>query len=386
MKALAVLPPDRWIEINLLDTLRRYYCDQLRVFTYPGGMGCLGSRLWRKQRDDLTVELVRSARALKAAGELDFIFCMVYDDFLTVETAEQLRQLNVPMVNYHVDMAFQWYRVINTAPYFDLLAVAQTTHAQDLASYNENIYSMPMAANPDWYGADGSPASDVRHDLSFVGSFNPFRRALIADCVTHGFKPAVYGRGWQSSAPSPYRFDWDCYKLWHDLRHYAVPRLRAEGVSSLIEAVRRKVSRGRTLPEVVGPEFHPPCSDEALPVIFRSSKVNLGFSDTGWHADSRVVPSGNLQCRLRDFEVPMSGGFYLVQRAPGHDEYYTLGEEIETWTTSEELIDKLSYFSTHEDAAGRIREAGRKRAMASHTWRHRFDGMFQRLRDSGAMV
>ena len=76
MKALAVLPPDRWIEINLLDTLRRYYCDQLRVFTFPGGMGCLGSRIWRKQRDDLTVELVRSARALKAAGELDFVFCM----------------------------------------------------------------------------------------------------------------------------------------------------------------------------------------------------------------------------------------------------------------------------------------------------------------------
>ena len=82
----------------------------------------------------------------------------------------------------------------------------------------------------------------------------------------------------------------------------------------------------------------------------------------------------------------MSGGFYLVQRAPGHDEYYHLGEEIETWTTSEELIDKLSYFSTHEDAAWRIREAGRKRAMASHTWRHRFDGMFQRLRDTGALV
>ena len=49
--------------------------------------------------------LIRAACALKAAGELDLLFCIVYDDFLTVETAQQLRQLGVPMVNYHVDMA-----------------------------------------------------------------------------------------------------------------------------------------------------------------------------------------------------------------------------------------------------------------------------------------
>ena len=386
MKALAVLPPDRWIEINLLETLRHHYCDQLRVFTYPGGMGCLGSSSWRKERDGLNVKLLQLARGLKAAGELDFLFCMVYDDFLTVETADQLRQLKVPMVNYHVDMAFQWYRVIRTASYFDIMAVAQTTHADQLARYNANIHWMPMAANPDWYHVHASAASGWRHDVSFVGSFNPFRRALIADCVQNGFKPAIYGRGWEAAAPSPYRFDWDCYKVWHDVRHYAVPRMRAEGVSSLVEAVRRKASRRRKLPALVGPELYPPCTDEALPVIFRSSKVNLGFSDTGWHADSRVLPSRNLQCRLRDFEVPMSGGFYLVQRAPGLEDQYRLGQEIETWTSSEELIDKLAYFNTHEAAACRIRAAGHTRAITSHTWRHRFDGLFQRLRSTGALV
>ena len=104
MKVLAVLPPDRWMEINLLDTLRRHYCDKLHVFTYPGGMGRLGSKAWRKERDVLNEQLIRAASALKAAGELDLLFCIVYDDFLTVETAQQLRQLGVPMVNYHVDM------------------------------------------------------------------------------------------------------------------------------------------------------------------------------------------------------------------------------------------------------------------------------------------
>ena len=54
MNALAVVPPDRWMEINLLETLRDHYCERLEVFTYPGGMGRLGSKSWRDQRDQLT--------------------------------------------------------------------------------------------------------------------------------------------------------------------------------------------------------------------------------------------------------------------------------------------------------------------------------------------
>ena len=37
-------------------------------------------------------------------GGLDLIFCYVYDDFLLPEYAKLLEQLDVPMVNYNVDM------------------------------------------------------------------------------------------------------------------------------------------------------------------------------------------------------------------------------------------------------------------------------------------
>jgi spore maturation protein CgeB len=121
-----------------------------------------------------------------------------------------------------------------------------------------------------------------------------------------------------------------------------------------------------------------------LPAIFRSSKINLGLSDTGWHAEPRIVSSMNLQCRLRDFEVPMSGGFYLVQEAPGHADYYKIGQEIDTWRDIDELHDKLSYYSRNSAAASRMREAGRRRALASHTWQHRFDRLFERLGLSSA--
>jgi hypothetical protein len=379
MKALAVLPPDRWMEVNLLDTLRRHYCDKLQVFTYSGGMGRLGSKAWRRQRDVLNAQLVQLAKELKSARELDLIFCIVYDDFLTIDTARQLRGLNVPMVNYHVDMAFQWYRVIRTAPYFDVLAVAQMTNAEHLKRYNPNIEWMPMAANPDFYRSRSNAVSAHEYDVTFVGSFNPYRRALLGQCVGEGIKPTVFGRGWNDDHPNEYRFDWDWYKVIHDLRFYAAPRWKAEGIMSLVGPLNRKWSRRHVFAQIAGVDFRPPCEGEAMPVIFRSSRVNLGFSDTGWHSRPAIIRSNQLQCRLRDFEVPMSGGFYLVQEAPGHRDYYKVGEEIDTWSEPAELFDKTRFYLRNPRAAERIREAGLKRALECHTWQHRFDRLIERL-------
>ena len=379
MKALAVLPPDRWMEINLLDTLRQRYCESLEVFHYPGGMGQLGSRSWRVTRDRLNDELVDLARRLKSSGNLDFLFFVVYDDFLRVETASKLRALGVPMVNYHIDMVFQWYRVIRTAPYFTVLAVAQMANAEHLKPYNSNIEWMPMAANPRFYRPSQEMVTGYQHDVSFVGSFDPYRRALLQECVNSGIKPTVFGRGWDQHSRNEYQFNWDLHKIIHDLRYYGWPRWHADGLADFTAAVKRKFSRAHRLEPLKGAEVAGPCSDEHMPFIFRSSRVNLGFSDTGWHSQNGVVHSQKLQCRLRDFEVPMAGGFYLTQEAPDHHHYYKIGEEIDTWSEPGELVEKLAFYSKNLRATERIREAGAKRALECHTWEHRFDRLFKRL-------
>jgi spore maturation protein CgeB len=386
MHVLAVLPPDRWMEINLIDPLRRHYCDGLQIFHYPGGMGQLGSADWRHKREELNQELLLTARTLRATGRLDLIFCVVYDDFLLVDTAQQLQQLTVPMVNYHVDMAFQWYRVIRTTPYFDVLAVAQMTNADHLKPYAQQIHWMPMAANPHYYFRDCRQTTAYKHTVSFVGSFNPYRRALLANCVSHGITPAIYGRGWTSAAPSPYTFSWDVYKVYHDLRYYAVPRWKAEGIKSLLGPLRRKYARQYSFEPLKGADVRGPCEESALPGIFAESQVNLGFSDTGWHSGTGIQESKNLQCRLRDFEVPMAGGFYLVQEASDHSQYYKLGEEIVTWTEPGDLVEKVGFYSRNLRAGEKVREAGQRRALAEHTWQHRFERLFEQLQSRGKLA
>ena len=384
MRVLAVVPPDPWVEVNVLQTLRQHYCEDLYVFLCPEE-NQLGLRQWRARRDALNEDLVRLAGSLRSTGRLDVIFFIVYDDFLTVETAKSLRALGVPMVNYHIDMVFQWYRVIRTAPFFDLLAVAQMSNAEHLAAYNPNIEWMPMAANPSFYHSRAGTVPAYQYQVSFIGSFNPYRRALLAECVRRNITPVVFGQGWRSGESQGRKFKWDPYKVLHDLRFYAVPRWRVEGLASVTGPITRKYSRWRALKPPAGLDCRGPCETEALPAIFRVSQVNLGFSDTGWHSKKGIVRSGMLQCRLRDFEVPMSGGFYLVQEAPDHREYYVIGKEIETWSAPEELVDKVKFYSRNEEAARRIREAGQKRALESHTWRHRFDRLFVRLRSVGRL-
>lgn len=157
-------------------------------------------------------------------------------------------------------------------------------------------------------------------------------------------------------------------------------------MDSLTGPLRRKFARRNLFHELEGLDYHAPCEDTVLPEVFRTSRVNLGFSDTGWHDTDGVIPSGNLQCRLRDFEVPMSGGFYLVQEAPDHAGYYKLGTEIETWSAPEEFIDKTGFYLKNPIAAERIQKAGTRRALECHTWRHRFDHLFQRLHAMGKML
>ena len=76
----------------------------------------------------------------------------------------------------------------------------------------------------------------------------------------------------------------------------------------------------------------------------------------------------------------MAGGFYLVQEAPDHSQYYNLGIEIVTWSEPGDFIEKALFYSRNPQVAEKVREAGQKRALGEHTWQHRFDRLFDHVR------
>ncbi len=116
--------------------------------------------------------------------------------------------------------------------------------------------------------------------------------------------------------------------------------------------------------------------DNSLRSFFVRSAINLGF--TRMVGDDPDV-AGITQIKLRDFEVPLAGGFYLVERAPGYEEFFGLGTEVETWDTPHALLEKVRYYLDHPEERKAIATAGQRRAEREHTWRHRFEQLFADL-------
>jgi spore maturation protein CgeB len=115
--------------------------------------------------------------------------------------------------------------------------------------------------------------------------------------------------------------------------------------------------------------------DSALVQLYSRVRINLGFATVG---ENRSGPRLT-QVRLRDFEVPMSGGFYLVEHSDELADFFTPGAEIETWRTREELLEKCRYYLRHDEERRAIAAAGRARALREHTWEHRFAAAFHAM-------
>lgn len=115
-----------------------------------------------------------------------------------------------------------------------------------------------------------------------------------------------------------------------------------------------------------------PLPDSGMVSIYSRSRINLGFGGVGY--------SRRLLClKGRDFEVPMAGGLYLTQHNPELERVYRIGEEILTYRDGADCIATIRELLSDPERCNQIREAGRARALADHTWEKRFGQAFRML-------
>lgn len=117
--------------------------------------------------------------------------------------------------------------------------------------------------------------------------------------------------------------------------------------------------------------------------IFNSSKINLSFTSI---ADVRnyvvkppLVSQRIKQPKGRIVEIALCGGLVLTEHAAGIEQIFSVGEEIDSFRTKEELLAKVRYYLERDRERAEIAANGHRRAVNHYDVRAGFREVFKKL-------
>lgn len=102
-----------------------------------------------------------------------------------------------------------------------------------------------------------------------------------------------------------------------------------------------------------------------MPKIFHLSRINLNMT-------VKPISEG---LPLRIFDILGCGGFLMTNYQPELPDYFEIGEDLEAYSSMEELLDKCAYYLKHEDIRQQIARKGYEKVCAGHTRLHRIKKM-----------
>lgn len=104
-----------------------------------------------------------------------------------------------------------------------------------------------------------------------------------------------------------------------------------------------------------------------MPKVFHLSKINLNMT-------IRPIQTG---LPLRIFDILGCGGFLMTNYQPELDELFEIGTDLEAYGSLEELIDKCSFYLSHEKERAQIAENGYRKVKECHTYQNRLMEMLR---------
>jgi spore maturation protein CgeB len=297
----------------------------------------------RQNRPRLSEELVAQVQKEHTRSRVDLLFTYFYNVCAEPGVIRQIGSHGIVTVNWFCNASYQFHLVSQIAPEYHFCLVPEKSRLAHYRRVGASPIHCPEAANPDVYYP--YPAEE-EYDAGFIGQAYGERPGLIEWLVNHHVQVRVWGSGWQhfrKRRPSFNPKRWGCYE------------------------------RG---PKIPGHLIGGVLSDEDLVRTFSRTRVNLGFAAC-WTDETSLERI--TQIRLRDFEVPMSGGFYLTEFQEELAECFDIGSEIECYRSKEELLEKIRFYLKRPDLRNQIRGAGRRRCLNDHTWEKRFATVFRAI-------
>ncbi len=306
---------------------------------------------WLGETWTRTTDFLRTEHARK---RVDLSLSYLFPDQVEPAAVATLRALGIPCVNFFCDNVREFTRVPASYRGFDLHWVPE---ADARALYTRANLPFVYAPMPMWVPPGLRTAPDQEStDITFIGSHDMLREDLLGDAVAGGLALRLHGDGWRPGgpvAPPPPR------RLANQFAF-----LRTHGLRGLAMRATYQLHRPRPAgwiercwrPALAGEEYFRGLRESAVVIgINRYPSYRHSFTRPGCYS------------RLRDIEAPMLGSCYLTERAPGLEDLYDPGTEIETYGDATELVAKATRLQREPARRASLRRLGQRRALADHT-------------------
>lgn len=274
-------------------------------------------------RDAFGEALFQQVAAAHRQQPVDIFFSYLSGRWVSREAIERIGQLGIVTVNYDFDDSRKFWNSRKHGIY---------TGSAEIASAFDLCVSAQSSSNVGKYAAIGA------NPLFLPAGGNDAVFASVEPALERGVPVSFIGQNYGE-------------------REAWIEALEAAGVAV--------TKRGLNWPD------GPLTLDEML-ALYSTSLLTIGF---GFIGKSRQVG-----LKGRDFEVPMTGCAYLTTYNEELANYFEAGVEILFYRTQQELQEIARYYISRPKEAIAIGLAGRKKALDSHRWEHRWGALLEVIR------
>ena len=356
--------------IDLGHEVIEFQYDLNKTFQNLNPIDPIQKKFIKKNRPKTSQNLISQIKKAHKEKPIDLFFSYFYDACVLPETIKEIKSLGIKTINWYCNGSYQLDLVSQISPYYDYCLVPEKFRIEDYKKLGANPIYCQEAANQNIYKPYDLPKN---FDVTFIGQAYGERPDYIKHILENNINIKVFGFGWDNftektlsqnySKKLKKLFSKDILK---SIEYRINTLLKKQNKTEIFEAYKITIPNN-----IIGHIL----SDEEMIKMYSRSKINLGFSSCGnTHLKNKI-----LQVRLRDFEIPMSSGFYMTEYIEELEEFFEIGKEIVCYKNKEDLIDKIKYYLNHDSEREKIRIAGKSRCLKDHTWHKRFNMVFEKI-------
>jgi len=275
-------------------------------------------------------------------------------EFLRVETLEELRGLGARLIHFTPDPYFtlDWKRtrlMDDAMGAFDVLVYCKSYEREAYEALRKPVIYMPLGYCDQVHRALPSTDPQWTSTVGFLGGWEPRRERLLHAVAKTGVDLKIWGGYWDFLRDG----------RWTPRRHIVLRQLAG--------GERFRFHRDELIARAhQGNEVY----DDDYARALTGARIGLGFL-------RKVCPD---QHTTRTFEIPACGSLLLADRSAEHQEFFEEGKEAEFFASEEELVDKIGFYRGNEDARQRLATAGYNRCIhGNYSYVHRLRTTLCRL-------